>query len=39
MQASGSLARVAIWDASTWGVTPGSPSIYLLGAATEGVGL
>lgn len=39
MQATGSLARVAFWDESTWGVTPGSPSIYLLGAATEGVGL
>lgn len=39
MQASGSLARVAFWDESSWGVTPGSPSVYLLGAATEGVGL
>jgi hypothetical protein len=38
-QAKGANARVSYVEETTWGTTPGSPSMRLLKAATPGVGL
>lgn len=38
-QASGSNASISIWEESTYGTRPGSPTMFKIKAATEGVSL